>query len=75
MTLANMRELGMQSVAVQCEQIGCAHEGSINVDHLPDDVPVPDVALRLHCLSCGSHNVKTAPNWNEGTWAREYRSG
>ena len=60
---------------MQCEEIGCGHEGSVNVDHLPDDFPVPNVALRLRCSACGSRNVKTVPNWNEGTWAREDGSG
>ncbi len=73
--LANMREHGVRSVAAECQEIGCRHEGSVNVDHLPADLPVPDVALRLRGSACGSRNVKTIPNWNEGTWAREYGSG
>jgi hypothetical protein len=47
----------------------------INVDHLPDNLPAPDIALRLRCSACSSKNVRTVPNWNEGTWAREYGSG
>jgi Mn-containing catalase len=43
--------------------------------NLPDDFPVPDVALRLRCSTCGSRNVKTVPAWREGQWAREYGSG
>ena len=46
--------------------------GSVNVDHLPDDFPVPDVALRLRCSACGSRNMKTQPNWRKGEWARNY---
>ena len=75
MTLANMREHGVRSVAAECQEIGCGHEGSINVDHLPDDVPVPDVALRLRCSRCGSRNVKTIPDWRGRSWARQYGSG
>jgi LSD1 subclass zinc finger protein len=33
MDLANMRENGVRSLAVQCHQ--CRHETIINVDHLP----------------------------------------
>ena len=52
-----------------------ASSGSVNVDGLPDDVPVPDVALRLRCSACGSRNVKTQPEWREGEWARNYGKG
>jgi hypothetical protein len=47
----------------------------MNVDHLPDDFAVPDVSLRLRCSACGSRNVKTQPDWKEGTWARDYGKG
>src|SRR5919202_116070 len=40
MTLATMREHGVRSVAAECQEIGCGHAGSVNVDHLPDDGPV-----------------------------------
>src|SRR5215216_6242344 len=71
MTLANMREHGVQSVTAHCQEIGCGHEGSLNIDYLPGDFPVPDVALRMRCSACGSRNVKTIPAWKEGGWARE----
>jgi hypothetical protein len=75
MDLANMREHGIRSVAAICQVVGCRHSGSVNVDNLPDDFPVPDVSLRLRCSACGSRNVKTVPDWREGQWAREYGSG
>ena len=72
MTLGNMREHGVRSVAAHCQDLSCGHSASVNVDHLADDVPVPDVALRLRCSACGSRNVKTQPDWREGEWARNY---
>ena len=60
--LGNMREHGVRSVAAECHEIRCGHLGSVNVDDLPDDVPVPDVALRLRCSACGSRNIKTVPD-------------
>jgi hypothetical protein len=53
-----------------CQEASCGHSGSINVDSLPDDFPVPDVSLRLRCSACGSRNVKTQPDWKEGGWGR-----
>jgi hypothetical protein len=44
MDLANMRQNGVQSLAVQCRQ--CLHEVIMNVDQLPGDVTLP--SLRVH---------------------------
>ncbi len=71
MRLRNMRAHGVRAVLATCQETSCGHSGSVNVDHLPDDVPVPDVALRLRCSACGSRNVKTQPDWREGGWARD----
>ena len=75
MSLGNMREHGLRSVLAICQESSCGHSASINVDDLPDDLPVPDVALRLRCSNCGSRNVKTQPDWKEGDWARSYGKG
>jgi hypothetical protein len=47
MSLANMHEYGVRAVQATCEDSSSGHSGSVNVDDLPDPVPVPDVALRL----------------------------
>jgi hypothetical protein len=70
-----MREHGVRAVLATCQESSCGHAGSVNVDHLPDDFPVPDVSLRLRCSACGSRNVKTQPDWREGQWARNYGKG
>jgi len=44
MDLGNMREHGVRSVSANCQEVNCGHSGSVNVDGLPDDFPVPDVA-------------------------------
>ena len=75
MSLGNMREHGVRSVLAICQESSCGHSGSINVDDLPDDFPVPDVSLRLRCSACGSRSVKTIPYWREGQWARNYGKG
>ena len=75
MSLGNMREHGVRSVAAHCQKASCGHSASINVDALPNDFPVPDVSLRLRCSRCGSRKVKTQPDWNEDEWARNYGKG
>jgi hypothetical protein len=52
MTLQNMRENGVRSLAVQCHQ--CRHEMIINVDHLPGDLPVSSFGPRMVCTKCGT---------------------
>ena len=63
MTLANMRAHGVRAVEAECQ--ACQHEASVNVDALPDEFPVPDVALKLRCSSCGSKRIVTRPDWTE----------
>ena len=70
MSLGNMREHGVRSVLATCQETSCRHAGSINVDNMSADVPVPDVALRLRCSACGSRTVKTQPDWIAGRWDR-----
>jgi hypothetical protein len=53
--LANMRSLGVRSVDVTRAR---KHEATVNVDQLPDDVPVPDVRFRLRCSKCGAPIVR-----------------
>jgi hypothetical protein len=66
MDLANMREHGVRSVPAICPEVSCQHSGSVNLDRLPDDFPVPDVSLHLRCSACGSRNVKTQPVGKRG---------
>ncbi len=65
MTLATMRDHGVRSVDAYCQAIGCGHESTLNVDPLPDNLPVPDISLRLRCSKCGSRSIQTRPNWTE----------
>jgi hypothetical protein len=65
MTLGNMRAHGVRSIDAHCEAIGCGHASTLNVDGLPDELPVPDVSLKLRCSKCGSRSIHTRPNWLE----------
>ena len=72
MSLSNMREHGVRSVLAICREASCGYSASINVNDLPYEFPVPDVALRLRCSRCGSRDVKTQPDWKESGWALEH---
>jgi hypothetical protein len=45
MDLANMRQNGVRSLAIQCHQY--RHEVIMNVDHLPGDMTVPSFGPRM----------------------------
>jgi hypothetical protein len=64
MTLANMRRLSVAPVFAVCEATGCGHQADLDVSALPDELPVPDVALRLRCSACGRKRIKAVPAWH-----------
>jgi hypothetical protein len=65
MTLGDMRAQGIRSIDAFCQAIGSGHEATIASDGLPDDLPVPDVGLRLRYSHCGGRAIHTRPNWAE----------
>ncbi len=64
MTLADMRRHGVGIVSAWCETINCGHHAKIDVSALPDDLPVPDVSLKLRCSAYGGRRIKTVPAWH-----------
>ncbi len=63
MTLGNMRELGVRSLAVTCEL--CHHGAILPVDPWSDAVPVRAFASRMVCTACGIVGADARPNWRE----------
>jgi DNA-directed RNA polymerase subunit RPC12/RpoP len=55
MDLANMRQYGMRSLDVQCNQ--CRHRVIVNVDHLPGDLTLPSFGAKMVCTRCGKKSV------------------
>ena len=51
---------GLRTVAASCND--CQHESVVDVTGFPDDYPVPDVALKLRCSSCGSKQIRVRLN-------------
>jgi hypothetical protein len=70
MTLGNIRELGVRSLAVSCWQ--CHHQAVLGADRWPDDVAAP--TFGPVCTSCGIVGADTRPNWKEQP-ARESLTG
>jgi hypothetical protein len=63
LTLAGMRSHGIRSIEAWCR--ACGHHVAYNVDHLPDDLSVSVIALRLRCSMCGARKIETQPYWRE----------
>ena len=57
MTLGHMRKDGCRTVEATCS--ACGHTGAVNVDTLPDDMPIPFAADKLRCSECGSRKIET----------------
>ncbi len=72
MNLGNMRSQGVRSISAYCQSINCGHEATFRADAWPDNMPVPDVALRLRCSKCGRREIRTMPDWSESPWHRSY---
>jgi hypothetical protein len=47
MSLANMRANGIRRFSVYCPY--CPHSVELNVDHMPDELPVPSIGRRTLC--------------------------
>jgi hypothetical protein len=65
MTLGNMRENGVRSLAITCGVLGCHHNSILHVSAFANDVTVPSFGPRMVCTVCGSIGVDARPNWNE----------
>jgi hypothetical protein len=63
MTLGNMRENGVRSLAVSCWL--CHHETVLSANRWPDHVPAPSFGQRMVCTSCGIVGADARPNWKE----------
>ena len=65
MTLANMRELGVQRLLVSCLAPGCLHSALLDVSSYWADATDPSFTPRMKCSQCGGKRVDVRPNWKE----------
>jgi hypothetical protein len=63
MTLQNMRENGVRTLAVTCPK--CQHERIINADKWSGHMLVPSFGSRMVCTKCGAVGADVRPNWRE----------
>ena len=54
MTLGNMRQNGVRSLAITCGAVHCHHCAVMDVSGFPDDVVVPSFGPRMVCTVCGA---------------------
>jgi hypothetical protein len=67
MTIGNMRENGVRSLAIWCLGRGCEHQTSLNVDHMAAEIEIPTIGPRMVCTRCGFVGADARPNWSEIT--------
>ena len=65
MTLCNMREHGVHTLAIRCGALWCNHEAIFDVSTYADDLTVPSFGPRMVCTVCGAIGADARPNWNE----------
>ena len=65
MTLGNMRQNGVRSLAITCGALHCHHEATMDVSGFADDVAVPSFGPRMACTVCGAIGADARPNWKE----------
>jgi hypothetical protein len=65
MTLGNMRENGVRSLAITCGALGCHPQAVLDVSAFADDVVVLSFGPRMVCTLCGAIGADARPNWNE----------
>jgi hypothetical protein len=62
MTLANMRQNGVNAVIATCQT--CGHKADVNVNALAATIIVPEIGGRLRCSQCGGKRIDTRPAWH-----------
>ena len=65
MTLRNMRENGVCSLAITCGAVWCHHQAVLDVDAFAADMAVPSFGPRMVCTVCGAIGADARPNWDE----------
>ncbi len=65
---------GYRTVMAYCDAPNCGHNAEVPLKGWHPDLPVPDMAFRLHCSLCGSRRVRMMVNVKE-LYARAHGAG
>jgi hypothetical protein len=65
MTLGNMRQNGVHTLAVYCGGRWCNHDAILDTAPYPDEMSVPAFGPRMVCTVCGAIGADVRPNWSE----------
>ena len=63
-TIEDIRWLGARTVMLACQT--CPHIQVVNIDLLPDVVPLALVASKFVCPKCHQNGAHAVPNWDVG---------
>src|SRR6266481_7228774 len=66
-TLGQIRGHGCRDVLVYCESLWCNHSAVMNVDWLPDEMPLRALCPRIVCTACGLIGADVRPDWSAHT--------
>jgi hypothetical protein len=67
MTLGNMRQLGVQRLAISCLNPECLHSTLLDVSAWPAETTVPSFHRKMVRAKCGARgrHIDVRPNWKE----------
>src|ERR1700757_2259002 len=65
-TFAEMRDMGVRGLLVDCSDYKCSHLITMSGDRWPDDMRLSDLQPRFVCKACGKRGADVRPdfNWN-----------
>lgn len=64
-TVASTRAQGMNTVSAFYKAQSCRHDAVTLLVSWPDDMAIPDMALKLRCSECGGRQISTMPDWSK----------
>jgi hypothetical protein len=68
-TFADMRDMGVRGLLIDCSDYKCSHLITMSGDRWPDDMRLSDLEPRFVCKICGKRGADVRPdfNWNKPT--------
>jgi hypothetical protein len=66
-TFAEMREMGVRGLLVNCADYRCSHSIAISRDAWPNDVRLSDIEDRFVCQACGKRGADVRPDFKGKT--------